>query len=113
MRLAAALALVLIGCAGPMSRADAAFARGDYPAARRELASCEEESASWTARDRARYALRRGLTHAALGDRREGARWLEEARLIEEHAPGTLTRDEWRRLELGLEQIEPREPNDP
>ena len=95
--------LVLVGCAGPLARAETEFAQGRYPEAKRDLEALAAESPSWNDAKRAEYALYRGLTYAALGDRDRASVWLREARAIEGAHPGSLSRADARRLTLGVE----------
>ncbi len=100
---AVALSAGAAGCAGPLARAEAQFADGMYPDAERSLRSLEAESRAWSDPSRAEYALYRGLTLLALGDRERGARWLREARAIDVAHPGSLRPADARRLETSLE----------
>jgi hypothetical protein len=100
---AAAGFAVLTACAGGLGRAEAAFAEGRYPDAQRDLAALETESRGWNDGRRAEYALYRGLTDSALGDRERARLWLREARAIEEAHPGSLSREDRQRLGAGIE----------
>jgi len=93
-----ALAFGAGGCAGPLSDGEDAFRDGHYPEAKQELASLERESRSWDEARRAEYALYRGLTLAALGDRGTAGIWLREAKAVEDAHPGTLLPDDADRL---------------
>jgi hypothetical protein len=95
--------LALAGCAGPLARAEAQFADGQYPAAKQALAALESESRSWDAASRAEYALYRGLTLAALGDSSRGAAWLGDAKVAEDARPGSLSPEDARRLAAALQ----------
>src|SRR5688572_17442929 len=105
------LAIVLVslglGCAGPLTDGKAQFKKGRYAEAKVTLTSVELESRNWDDRKRAEYALYRGLTHGALGDRGTAAIWLSEAKAIEDSHPGTLSADDLARLKLGLESVNP------
>jgi hypothetical protein len=94
---------VLWGCAGPLSRAESQFAEGRYPEAKQTLETVESDSRSWNDSRRAEYALYRGLTHAALGDREQAATWRHEARAIEDAHPGSLSPEDARRLKAAFE----------
>jgi hypothetical protein len=105
-----AIALVLLplaGCAGPWVRAKDQFVDGRYSDAKQTLLSLEAESRGWNDAERAEYALYRGLTHAALGDREPSAVWLREARAIEDAHPGSLSHDAAQRLKVGIESTDP------
>jgi hypothetical protein len=95
--------LVMSGCAGRLARAESLFSDGLYPEAEQALLAIEPESRRYGDGPRAEYALYRGLTHAALGDRGRARVWLREARAIETAHPGCLSRSDARRLEVGVE----------
>ncbi|MGH7294122.1 MAG: hypothetical protein ACRELB_04280 [Polyangiaceae bacterium] len=95
-------ALVLAGCAGALGRGESQFDEGRYPEAKNTFAALEAESHGWSDAKRAEYALYRGLTLNALGDRDAAGVWLREARAIEDAHPGSLTPDQERRLRLGM-----------
>ncbi len=100
-------ALGLVACGGPLNEAKADFNKGHYARAKEELVRAEGESREWSDRQRAEYALYRGLTHGALGDRAAAALWLREAKAVEDTHPGTLDADDMARLNLGLESSDP------
>src|SRR5271166_4880802 len=104
---ASAIALVALAtCAGPMERVEAQFAQGRYPDAKRALEGLEAESRSWSDAKRAEYALYRGLTYRALGDRDQAGAWLRQAAAIERAHPGALSVEDARRLAAtGLDYI--------
>jgi hypothetical protein len=104
--LALALCLGLVACGGPLSEGKAEFNAGHYPHAKQIFASIEDESRNYDERDRATYALYRGLTLRALGDNGDGATWLREAKAIEETRPGTLEPGDTLRLKAALESAE-------
>jgi hypothetical protein len=101
------LGAALSACGGPLAEAKADFKRGHYPQAKEELLRAESESRAWDDKRRAEYALYRGLTHGALGDRAAAALWLREAKAVEDAHPGTLTADDLTRLNLALESTDP------
>jgi hypothetical protein len=86
-----------------MTRVESEFAKGRYPEAKQALEALEAESRSWNDATRAEYALYRGLTYAALGDRDRAGVWLHEARMIEKGHPGSLSPPDAQRLKLGVE----------
>ena len=96
-------AALFTGCAGALARGESQFDSGNYPAAKQTFASLETDSRTWDDRQRAEYALYRGLTLAALGDREHAGPWLRQARAIEEAHPGSLSPENVRRLSVGLE----------
>lgn len=99
-------ALLLAACGGALAEGESQFDRGQYPEAKQTFGALEEESRTWSDAKRAEYALYRGLTLNALGDRGQAAIWLREAKAIEEAHPGSLTREEAQRLRLGMESTE-------
>jgi len=70
------LALAGSGCASSLSGAVGELDAGRLPEADQRFRVLEPDFAGFSHRDRARYALYRGLTHLALGDAREADRWL-------------------------------------
>lgn len=102
-----ALVAALAACGSALSDAKGDFKKGHYPEAREALVRAEPESRDWDLGRRAEYALYRGLTHGALGDRQAAAVWLKESKAIEDAHPGTLAEDDRVRLRLGLESVAP------
>jgi hypothetical protein len=103
-RLAFALfASVLLACGGALSEGESEFGKGRYPEAKQTFALLEAESRTWGDSKRAEYALYRGLTHAALGDRAQAGIWLREAKAIQDAHPGALSHEDEQRLRVGLE----------
>jgi hypothetical protein len=106
-----ALAVVLVyaawlaGCGGALAEGQSEFDKGRYPEAKQTFAAAEGESRTWNDEKRARYALYRGLTLNALGDRARAGVWLREARAIEDAHPGSLSAEDAQRLRLGLEAV--------
>jgi hypothetical protein len=98
-----AVAAALAACGGPLADAEGQFKRGQYPAAHQALLGLESESRSWSASDRAEYALYRGLTLMALGDRARARTWLLEAKAVEDRRPGSLPGGDARRLAVAIE----------
>ena len=99
--------LVLFACGGALADGRADFKKGRYPQAREAFVGAEAESRTWGDGKRAEYALYRGLTHGALGDRAAAVLWLREAKAIEDARPGTLGRDDRTRLDMALESLDP------
>ena len=103
---AALFVLALSACGGALTDGKAQFYKGRYAEAKRTFVIAEPESRTWTDRKRAEYALYRGLTHGALGDRPQASVWLREAKAIEDAHPGALSSEDAERLKLGLEQVD-------
>jgi tetratricopeptide (TPR) repeat protein len=99
-------AFFVIACGRPLARAEAQFADGRYPEAKHALLALEAESATWSDANRAEYALYRGLTLAALGDREQARVWLREARAIEDSHPKSLSYEDVQRLKLAEGSVE-------
>jgi hypothetical protein len=106
-RLAFALvAWLLVACGGALAEGESQFGKGRYPEAKQTFAAIEVESRTWDDPRRAEYALYRGLTHAALGDRAQAGVWLREAKAIVDAHPGALSHEDEQRLRVGLEANE-------
>lgn len=95
--------LAVAGCAGPLARGIDQFDAGRYPEAKQTFASLEPESRSWDDAHRARYALYRGLTYGAVGDRPRASVWLREARAIALTNPAALEPEDRQRLKTALD----------
>ncbi len=93
---------LLQGCGGPLVEGESLFKRARYPEAKEALAQLEGESMGWDSARRAEYALYRGLTFTALGDRGRAGYWLAEARGIEDEHPGSLAEGDALRLAVAL-----------
>jgi hypothetical protein len=104
--LVAPLFFSLVGCGGALADGEADFRHGRYPEAKQSLASLEIESASWNDSARAEYALYRGLTLAALGNRPQARVWLREAQAVEDAHEGSLRDMDARRLRVAIEANE-------
>jgi hypothetical protein len=100
-----ALGLLVVGCGGALADGRAEFNKGRYAEAKRTFLRAEAESHAWSEKKRAEYALYRGLTHGALGDRAAASAWLRQAKAIEDTRPGTLGDDDRARLSLGLDSV--------
>ena len=96
----------LAACAGPLCEGESQFDNGQYPLAKETFAALEAQSREWASSRQARYALFRGLTHAALGDRTKAGVWLREAKTIEDAHPASLSPIDVRRLKLGLDALD-------
>lgn len=93
--------LVLVGvagvssaCMGPLQQGACEYEHGRYPQALEALHDAERHVVGWSVRDRARYALYRGLVHLALGDCRASLRWLAIARRAQDADAMLLSDDE-------------------
>lgn len=71
-----AVLIACLGCGSSLSTAVGELDAGRLPEADQRFRALEPDVPELSARDRARYALYRGLTHLALGDAREAERWL-------------------------------------
>jgi len=91
-------ALASGGCAGSFGAGVRDYDHGRYPEAIEELRVVECDATTWQPEARARYALYRGLTHLALGDRRATLRWLSEAKRALEDHPTLLSNEDAGRL---------------
>ena len=105
--LVVAIAFVAIACGGALADGRAQFDKGRYPEAKQTFVSIEADAKTWADPKRAEYALYRGLTHAALGDRVAAGIWLKEAKAIVDGNPAALSVEDTQRLKLGLEGLEP------
>jgi len=76
-----------LACSGPLGPPLDAFHEGRLPRATADFRRLEPSFTRLSERDRARYALYRGLAHLGLGDAREADRWLTLAKRLERDAP--------------------------
>ncbi len=86
--------LALFACTSSFGRGIAHYDRAEYPQALECLAAVEDDWPAMSHRERARYSLYRGLTHFALGNRKQAKLWLEEAKRAYEADPGLLSDEE-------------------
>jgi tetratricopeptide (TPR) repeat protein len=105
MPMVLAASAVLGGCGGGLAEGESQFERGDYPGAKRTFERLEGASHEYPDSQRAKYALYRGLTLWALGDRDRASDWLKQARDAERARPGSLSADERSRLSVVVEAI--------
>ena len=98
-----AIVVFALAACSTLSSAKGDYAGGRYAEAREKFLSVEVESRRWNDRSRAEYALYRGLTHGAMGDRAAASVWLDNAKAIELAHPGTLSKDDKARLGNALE----------
>jgi hypothetical protein len=104
---ALALAVSALGCGGALAQGERQFDQGRYSDAKRTFAGIESASRRWDRRQRAEYALYRGLTFDALGDVLRALAWLREAQAGEGARPGTLRPAEARRLGVAIDGLGP------
>jgi hypothetical protein len=83
----ALLPLTALGCHSAWDDALDAYDEARYPSAAAQFRALEPKARTLAAPDFARYALRRGLTHLALGDARAAARWLGYAKQSADRDP--------------------------
>jgi len=83
----ALLTLAVPGCHSAWDDALDAYDEARYPSAAAQFRALEPSARTLGAPDFARYALRRGLTHLALGDSRAAARWLGYAKQSADRDP--------------------------
>lgn len=106
-----AILLVLVlssslgGCSSSFSRGLRAYHRGSYPIAVEHLVLAEETMRDAPRRTRVRYALYRGLTHLALGDKESSERWLAEAKALYDAEPSLLDPSDRGKLLSGWEVL--------
>lgn len=76
-----ALLLSLASCTSSLGKGVSHYERAEYPQALERFVEMEDEVASASPSERAHYALYRGLTHFALGNRALAKEWLAKAKL--------------------------------
>jgi hypothetical protein len=96
------LVVACSGCGSALADGESQFKKGSYPEAKQTLASIEDDAKRYDDAKRAEYALYRGLTFGALGDRERSDLWLREAHALEAAHPGSLAADDLRRLKTAL-----------
>lgn len=85
--LAPLFALLLLACTSSFGEGVAHYGRAEYPQALERFVAIEDDVAGWPPRDRAHYALYRGLTHFGLGNRALAKEWLGRAKLAYDANP--------------------------
>lgn len=98
--------LLVAACGGALADGKSAFRKGRYPEAHEIFVRMEPDFRTMSETRRAEYALYRGLTQGALGDRAQALVWLQEAKTIEDAHPGTLSADDLARMKLALESYD-------
>jgi hypothetical protein len=94
-------------CASALGEGESQFKKGRYPEAKQTFESLETEAEGYGDARRAEYALYRGLTLGALGDRAAADVWLREAKTLEATRPGTLSPEDTRRMKAALDASGP------
>lgn len=105
MKGAGAVLLVAVACGAcgsALADGESEFKSGRYPEAKQTFASIEGDAKHYDDARRAEYALYRGLTFGALGDRVRASSWLQEADALEAAHPGSLSPEDERRLKTAL-----------
>jgi hypothetical protein len=101
----ASIAWLSSGCSGAVHDGVRDYEHARYPEALEHLRSVEPRVTGWNPRDRAQYALYRGLAHLALGDRHATAQWLGEAKRVCSGDPSVFSDDERSRLAAALAHL--------
>ena len=94
------------GVRGGLVRRRGPVPRGRYREAKQTFAWLEPDASRWDDPKRAEYALYRGLTLAALGNRAPSVMWLREAKAIEAGHPGALSVEDLHTLDIALQTAE-------
>ena len=84
----AVFAFALPACSAPLGPPLDAFHDGRLPEAATAFRRLEPRLSELSPRERAQYALYRGLVHLGLGDARAADRWLSVAKRLERDHPG-------------------------
>jgi hypothetical protein len=105
--LAVALALTSGGCSSAYGSGVREYDQARYPEALEDLRRAEGELARSTPERLARYALYRGLTHLALGDRSATLVWLAAAKRALDGCPTLLSVDDAGRLATAWSHLPP------
>jgi hypothetical protein len=106
------LALSLVGCAGAFRDGVRQYNHGRYPEAALSFRRLEWDAQEWSPRDRATYALYRGLTHLALGDRTQTLVWLGVAKRAFDADPRVFSDEDGGKLASAWAHL-PEDPNLP
>jgi hypothetical protein len=99
------LALLLLACSSPLTKARSSFDEARYPDAVAQYQALRPELPRLGRPERFEYALYRGLSHLALGDARAAHYWLTVAKRLSEQSPGLANRDEQGRLLAGWQSM--------
>ena len=106
-------AITLGACEGYVKRGSALYADGRYIEAAEVFERTEYRLRDSTPKQRAEYALYRGMTLLVLGDVRSAERWLAYAYEVERHTPGSLRADRRALLDRGWFELGQRLRSDP
>src|SRR5882672_9906050 len=101
------LAMTVCACATPLSAGLDHYDHARYPEALEALSTSERSAIALRGRSRARYALYRGLTHLALGDREATLHWLGEAKRAADADPRLLSDEDAGRLASAWAHLSP------
>jgi hypothetical protein len=93
--------LAVSACSGYVKRGSALYADGRYVEAAEVFERTEHRLEEASPRERAEYALYRGMTLLVLGDLRNCHRWLAYAYQVEKSVPGSLRGDRRGLLDRG------------
>jgi len=106
-----AIGLLLVttvsACSTPLASGLTHYDHARYPEALEALSAAEPGALALRGRSRARYALYRGLTHLALGDREATLHWLGEAKRAADAEPHLLSDDDAGRLASAWAHLSP------
>lgn len=78
------LASSMVACSSSFQKGLGHYERAEYPQALERFTAIEDDVEGWSPRDRAHYALYRGLTHFALGNRALARQWLTQAKAAQD-----------------------------
>ena len=94
-------------CSTPLGTGLTYYDHARYAEALEALSVAETSALAFHGRSRARYALYRGLTHLALGDREATLHWLSEAKRSADADPRLLSDDDAGRLASAWAHLSP------
>jgi tetratricopeptide (TPR) repeat protein len=94
-------AAALGACEGYVKRGSALYSDGRYIEAAEVFERTEYRLRESSPKERAEYAVYRGMTLLVLGDFRTAQRWLAYAYEVERHTPGSLRADRRALLDRG------------
>ncbi len=103
MRALLLLLAMATGCSSALAEGESEFKKGRYPEAKQTFESLQTDAVGYGDAKRAEYALYRGLTLGALGDRAAADVWLREAKTLEAAHPESLSPEDARRMKTALE----------
>jgi tetratricopeptide (TPR) repeat protein len=103
----------LASCSGYVKRGSSLYADGRYVEAAEVFERTEYRLNEAEPRERAEYAMYRGMTLLVLGDLRGAQRWLAYAYEVERHTPGSLRADRRALLDRGWFELGQRLRSEP